>query len=330
MESILLGDSEFAVEIWSRGACVNDVRMPDRTGRIASILLGYAGEADRLRGNSYLGEICGPVANRIAAGGFAIDGQTFTPDLNDNGTATLHGGEHGWSAQDWSVTHADDHQATLHLDWSDPAGGFPGPVHADVEYRLHDWSLTHTVRATVEAPAVLNVVSHPYFNLSGSGAPITDHELTVPAAAYLPVDEACIPLSDAPWPVDGTPFDFRAPTPLAEALASTDPQMLLHGGLDHALILDGSGTRRAALLRHPDSGRELVILTDCPALQVYSGQYLTDQAIAHPAGAGGHMSGIALETEDFPDAPRRADFPSILIRPGQTYARTTTWQFRVN
>ena len=327
MEKFTLGQDQFTVEIWSRGASVNDVRMPDRYGNIASVVVGYTREEDRINGRCYLGEMCGPFANRIGAGGYTIDGQLFTPDLNDNGTATLHGGAHGWSTQEWIADKVNDTSVTFHLDWE--GQGFPGPIHAEVEYRLDGWNLTHTVRAASAQPTVLSVVSHPYFNLSGTSDPIDDHELTVAASAYLPIDQASIPLKDAPWPVAGTPFDFREPHLISEALASDDAQILTASGIDHALILDGEGPRFAARLRHPGSGRHLEIRTDYPALQVYTGQNLVDPNVAHPEGAGTPRGGIALETEEYPDAPRRPDFPSVLVRPGQTYTRTTTWQFAV-
>jgi len=327
MQKLTLGQDRFTVEIWSRGACVNDVRMPDRDGNIASVVLGYAREEDRLAGHAYLGEICGPVANRIAAGGYVIGDTTYTPDLNDNGTATLHGGAHGWSTKQWVVDHADPTSVRLHLDWEGP--GFPSPIHVEVDYELDGWNLTHTVRASAAQPTLLNIVSHPYFNLSGTGNLITDHELLVPASAYLPVDQALIPTPDAPKSVKATPFDFRQPHLIADALASADPQILASGGIDHALILDQDIPRLAARLRHPGSGRCLEIYTDYPALQVYTGQTLNDPTVAHPDGAGVPGSGIALETEEYPNAPRRPDFPSILVTPPRTYTRTTTWQFTV-
>ena len=327
MEKFTLGRDEFTVEIWSRGASVNDVRMPDRDGNLGSVVLGYAREEDRVAGRAYLGEICGPYANRIAAGGYVIDGVTHTPDLNDNGTATLHGGAHGWSTKDWEVDHADSRRVQLHLDWDGP--GFPGPIHAEVTYRLDGWNLTHEVRATAQQSSVLSVVSHPYFNLSGTSNPIDDHELRVAASRYLPVNQASIPLPTAPWLVHNTPFDFRRSQLIGTALASKDSQIAASSGIDHALIVDGVGPRFAARLSHPGTGRTLEIHTDYPALQVYTGQGLNDPHVAHPIGAGIPRGGIALETEEYPDAPRRPDFPSTLIREGQMYIRTTTWQFAV-
>jgi aldose 1-epimerase len=327
MEKLILGGPDFSVEIWSRGACVNDLRMPDRSGQVSSVVLGYASEAHRRAGTAYLGEIVGPFANRIGAGGYLIDGQRHTPDLNDHQVATLHGGAGGFSYQDWQVVRHDASLVRLALDWDDPTGGFPGPIHAEVEYQLADWSLRHCLTATTQFPTVISVVSHPYFNLSGTGASIGDHELQVVAQAWLPVGADLIPLPGAPAPVAGTALDFRVPTLLGEALASPQQQITALGGIDHALVLDGTGLRPVARLHHRASGRQLEILTDYPALQVYTGQMLDDQYVSHPAGAGTAYSGIALETEEYPDAPRRADYPSVVLRPGQTWTRQTTWRF---
>ncbi|MDR0783562.1 MAG: galactose mutarotase [Propionibacteriaceae bacterium] len=332
MEKILLGDGEFTAEIWSLGAAVNDLRMPDRSGQIGSVVLGYPDEAARRAGSAYLGEICGPFGNRIAAGGFVIDGQTYTPDLNESTTATLHGGPHGWSYADWEVVEAGGNRARLHLDWEDPkSGGFPGPIHADVVYELEGWTLTHTITATTETPTVLNIISHPYFNLSLTGEAIDDHYLQVCANGYLAVDEALIPLAGAPQGVEGTPFDFRVARRLGDALATPYPQIQAHKGLDHAFVLDEALAEMglpAAVLMHPPSGRSLAIMTDYPALQVYTGQYLAEPGI-HPVGAGGARSGIALETQGFPNAPCRPDFPNSVVDPGEVYVRTTTWAFQV-
>ncbi|MCL2736127.1 MAG: galactose mutarotase [Propionibacteriaceae bacterium] len=356
MEKIWLAQGDFAVEVWSLGACVNDIRMPDREGRVESVLLGYDTEEDRRAGTGYLGEICGPVANRIGPGGYVIDGQTYTPELNDQGFATLHSGSHGWSANEWRIDStpqiADPRSVCLRLDWRDPDGGFAGPVHAQVVYevamceprppgpdRESDgpaacWALTHTVEVQTEVPTVVNIASHPYFNLSGAATPIDDHRLTVTAGHYLPIDEHSLPRPDAPAPRAGSPFDVDGSTAdLGEVLASQDPQMRAHGGIDHAMILDGApgpdGLRPAAHLWHTTSGRALSIHTDYPALQVYTGQFLSDTRVTHPLGAGGPRTGIALETEEYPDAPRRGDFPSVLLRPGQTYVRRTRWEFSV-
>lgn len=317
MDTFALADGDFSVEIVSRGAAVNDIRMPDRDGVVGPVLLGYADEAVRLAAQACAGEICGPYANRIGAGGFVIDGVTHNPEPNESDTAVLHGGPNAWNRQNWDLTSENDNMVALHLDWNGALSGWPGQYHADVRYRLDHWSLTHTVRAWADVPVVLNVVSHPYFNLSGTGAPIDDHVLQVWAGHYLPVDGAALPVGGPPRYVGNSPFDFRLPRRIGDALSDPDPQLAARSGIDHAFVLEGRGMKPAARVRHPESGRQLLITTDYPALQVYTGQFLE----------GGMRPGLALETEEFPDAPRRPDFPPVVIRPGQTYTRTTTWTF---
>ncbi|MCL1906425.1 MAG: galactose mutarotase [Propionibacteriaceae bacterium] len=339
MEKIVLGDEDFIVEIWSRGAAINDIRIPDRHGVMGSVVLGYGTEEARLAGKGYLGEIVGPFANRIAAGGFEIDGKHYTPELNNNGTSTLHGGPHGFSYQDWEVVEADNNHVRLQLDWSDPTGGFPGPIHVEVVYFIqphHEMKLLgHIVTANSPQPSVLSIVSHPYFNLSSTGAPVNDHLLMVRATAYLPVDEALIPLPTAPTSVEGTAFDFSQPRHLGDALGGGDSQVELHQGIDHGFVIDRSDTFGdhggiIAALSHRESGRKMVIASDYPVLQVYTGQGLNDDGVIHPPGAGGPFSGVALETEEYPNAPRRPDFPSTICRPGEVFTRSTCWSFLVD
>ncbi|MCL1923528.1 MAG: galactose mutarotase [Propionibacteriaceae bacterium] len=339
MEKITLGDKSFSVEIWSRGAAINDIRMPDRHGSVGSVVLGYDTEQARLAGAGYLGEIVGPYANRIGEGGFVIDGKQYTPELNNNGTSTLHGGPHGMSYQDWEVVEATKYRVRLQLDWSDPTGGFPGPVHVEVVYfaqsLMGTMMLTHKVRATSAVPSVLSIVSHPYFNLSGTGSPIHDHILSVTASTYIPVDEALIPLPGEPVSVEGTPFDFRQARPLGDALGSKDPQVELCQGIDHGFVIDsspklgGHGSIVGTLV-HKESGRVILMMSDYPALQVYTGQGLNDDGVTHPPGAGGAFTGIALETQEYPNAPQRTDYPSKVLRPGEVFSRTTSWSFLVN
>ncbi|MDR2897079.1 MAG: galactose mutarotase [Propionibacteriaceae bacterium] len=326
MDRVTLAAGDLTAEIWTLGACVNNLIAPDRSGNLDSIVLGYASEADRRAGESYLGEIVGPFANRIAAGGYRIDGQQFTPALNDSGSSTLHGGPTGISTHDWTILEQAPDSVQLHLDWEDPSSGFAGPIHIDIEYLLSGDGLRHAVTAKSEAPVPLSIVSHPYFNLAGSTcATIGEHRLTVPASVYLPIDQASIPLADAPQPTAGTPFDFTVSRDLRSAFGSADPQVSAHGGVDHALIVDGQGWRQAAQLDCPGTGRRLSIWTDYPAIQVYTGQFLDSTTISHPHGCGGRYSGVALETEEYPDAPRRADFPNTVVRPGQLYQRQTSW-----
>lgn len=334
MPVITLSYGGISADIWTLGAAVNDLRLPDRDGRVASVVLGYANRADRLAGRAYCGEIVGPVANRIGADGYSIDQVVYRPELNEP-AATLHSGSAGFHRADWTVRQADARQVVLGLDWASPDGGFPGPIRAEVRYRLDDAGLSHRIVASAPVATNLNIVSHPYFNLSGGGVDIGDHELTVPASRFLPVDDNLMPLADAPWSLDGSALDLRAGVRLGDVIAADDPQIRAHAGLDHAYILDqtgildGQGWRLAARLYHPGSGRQLTISTDQAALQIYTGQGLDDARIAHPGGAGGAYAGVALETEAYPGAANRPDFESILVRPGEEFDHTTIWRFAV-
>ena len=325
MEKVTLKTAELEAEIWTLGAAVNDIRVADRNGIVGSVLLGYETEAQRRLGISFLGEIVGPVANRIAEGGYEIDGVAYTPHLNDGGHATLHGGDDGFFRHVWKILDQTATTLRLGLDWEGLDGGFPGSIHVQIEYEAVGSALTHRITATADVPTNLNIVSHPYFNLSGELVSIRDHILEVPAGWFLPIDNCAIPFADAPWKVDGSVLDLRQGLRIGDLRFGSEPQTVAHNGIDHAFILDPGGY--AGRLTHPPSGRVLEIFTDYPALQVYMGQGFGAAGISHPAGQEAPYCGIALETEEYPDAPRRPDFPSILIRPGETYRRTTTWRF---
>ena len=325
-----IGDEGCQATIWTLGAALNDVRVPDRAGRIESVVLGYGDATERRAGRAFLGEVVGPFANRVAGGRFALDGVIVSLERNE-GVNTLHSGTNGLHRQEWGVLDQGPAHVRLGLTWPDGQGGFPGPITIEVSYRVEGSSLWHEVVASTERPTVVSIVSHPYFNLSGRLTPIHDHELTVAASRYLPVSETGIPLPEAPVPVTG-PFDLRHGAPLDRVLASDHPQIARCGGLDHAFVLDGAGAgglTPACVLTHPASGRQLTIETDFPAFQVYSGQGLGDDRVAHPSGELGPFSGLALETEEFPDAPNRPDFPSVILRPGEICRRTTRWSFGV-
>jgi aldose 1-epimerase len=327
-EIIPIGHDGCLAVIWTTGAAVNSVHVPDQSGRLGPVVLGYNSANDRLVGEAYLGEIVGPIANRIAGGRYTLDGTEHVLELNDRGQS-LHSGSSGLHRRSWRVLDRGPLFVRLGFDWPAEAVGIPGPIHIEILYSVTDSTLTHEVTATTETPTVVNIVSHPYFNLGGRLASIGDHELQVKASRYIPVDEQSIPLPSAPALVVGS-LDLRQARRLADVLDSDHPQIRRCHGLDHAYILESSEpgvVRPAAVLRHPRSGRTLQFETDYPALQVYTGQGLDDDNIAVPPGTPVPFGGIAIETEDLPDAPNRPDFPSIVLRPGEVYHRTTRWVF---
>jgi aldose 1-epimerase len=332
-EIIVIGHDGCLVSVWTLGAAVDSIAVPDRAGRLAPVVLGYDCADDRLFGAGYLGEIVGPVANRIAGGRFTLDGVAHDLPRNDRGQ-TLHSGPDGLHRRTWEVAERGRDHVVLFYDWPAGEAGFPGPIHIEVRYEVAGSTVSHEVVATAEAPTVVNVVAHPYFNLSGRLQPVTDHELQVFAARYLPVDDDSIPLPSAPEAVVGS-LDLRQPRLLGEVVDSTHPQIAARAGLDHAYVLDpappGAALRPAAVLSHPPSGRTLKIATDQVSLQVYTGQGLAEtDNVAIPPGTAVAYCGVALETQDLPDAPNRPDFPSVELRPGQVYRRRTEWVFGVD
>ncbi|HEX7397082.1 MAG TPA: aldose epimerase family protein [Propionibacteriaceae bacterium] len=310
MQKLRIGTGAVTAEIWTLGAALNSVWAPDRDGNLAQVVLGHADEAERLESTAYLGEIVGPFGNRIRDARFSIDGVRHQLERNFLGKHSLHSGSAGFHRQEWTVKEADADHVRLTLTWSDTTGDHPGPVHAAVTYRAEGTTLSYEIEVTTDTPTVVNVIAHPYVNLAGTGT-ITDQVLTIAADTYVPVDDELIPTEDAPAPVEGR-FDLRHGRPLGDVIAA--------GGVDHCFVLDGTGMRPVASLVDPGSGRRLDIETDEPGLQVFDGRGLDD--IGYPPYAG-----LALETQGFPDAPNRPDFPSTLLRPGDVRTSRTAWRF---
>jgi aldose 1-epimerase len=310
METLRIGTGAVSAEIWTLGAALNALWVPDRDGAVTSVVLGHADEGERLAGNAFLGEIVGPFGNRLKEARFTIDGVTYQTERSFLGKHSLHSGSDGFHRQEWTVAEADADHVRLTLTWSDTTGDHPGPIHAAVTYRAEGSTFSYVIEVTTEAPTVVNVVGHPYVNLAGDGT-ILDQVLTIAAEEYLPVDDELIPTADAPAPVVGR-FDLRAGKTMGEVIAE--------GGVDHCFVLNGTGMRHVASVVDPDSGRRLDIETDEPGLQIYDGRDLA--AVGYPV-----YGGMAMETQGFPDAPNRPEFPSALLRPGQTRTSTTIWSF---
>jgi aldose 1-epimerase len=310
------------------GGIVTALRVPDRNGRIANVVLGLRDLADYGKPHPHLGTIVGRYANRIARGRLAIDGPVQL-QAND-GPNTLHGGPQGFGQRWWDITplpRAADGSVALELSLASEDGdqGFPGTLVVRVRYTLtprNEWRITYEARC--DRSTVVNLSHHDYFNLAGGGS-VLGHRLTIAAHRYCTVDAALIPQEIAP--VGGTPFDFREPTAIGVRIRELHPQLLRARGYDHNWVLDGEGLRLAARLEDPASGRAMEILTTEPGLQFYSGNFLDGSL----AGANGEAirqgDGLCLETQHFPDSPNRPDFPPTLLRPGETYTSTTVHRF---
>ncbi|MFI6151754.1 aldose epimerase family protein [Kitasatospora sp. NPDC051170] len=319
-------------EVLSLGARLQAVTVPDRTGRRANVVLGGADLEDLFGEASYFGATVGRYANRIAGGVLPLDGVTHRL-ATQRGGHLLHGGPDGFATRLWDgVPVRADGRVGVRFRLRSPAGdqGFPGTVTAEVTYLLDaHGELSITYQAATDAPTVVNLTNHAYFNLAGEGrGSVLDHELRVEAAGYLPVDEGLIPLGPVE-PVAGTPFDLRRARRIGACITGVvHPQLRAAGfGFDHTWVLDGSGFRRAAVLSHPESGRQVECLTTEPGIQVYTGNHF-DGAVTGPSGHGyTAYAGVALETQHFPDSPNRPDYPSTVLRPGEKYRSRTVYRF---
>jgi aldose 1-epimerase len=314
------------------GAIIVSLRVPDRAGHVDDVVLGY----DDLRGyvtkSPYFGAVIGRFANRIARGRFTLDGRVHQVTVNEPPNH-LHGGARGFDKVLWTAEErAGAVSVTFRHDSADGEEGYPGRLAAAVTYTLTEASeLIVDYEATTDAPTIVNLTQHSYFNLAGAGSgDILGHRLTVPADQYLPVDPTMIPTGELASVTD-TPFDFRRATLVGSRIGEAHPQLAYGAGYDHSFVVRrGTGDLvPAARLVDPGSGRSVDVRTTAPGVQIYSGNRL-DGSIR---GKGGRAypihSGISIETQHFPDAPNHPAFPSAVLRPGEDYRSTTVFAFGV-
>jgi aldose 1-epimerase len=322
--SVLLQSDGVLLEVLTAGAAVRRLEVPGRGGDPLGVVLGHADPLTYRTGGGYLGATIGRFGNRIAGGELTLDGRTHALRTNE-GDTTLHGGPDGFDRRPWEVLRHDTTSVSLGLHSPDGDQGFPGTLDVVVTYAVAPGVVTIDYVATAGSDTVVNLTNHSYFNLDGEGSgPIDDHELTVSASAFTPTDALLIPTGEV-RAVDGTPFDFRSGRRLGEALGHDDEQ-LRHGlGIDHNLVVDGSGQRHVATLRGA-SGRTLVVESDQPGMQVYTGAHFDGTVIGTSGTAYGPRAGIALETQGFPDAPHHDAFPSTVLRAGVEHRTTTVWR----
>jgi aldose 1-epimerase len=316
------------------GATIQRVETPDRRGQTKNISLGFDNLPDYAALSPYFGATVGRYGNRIAKGRFTLDGTTYQIPVN-NGENALHGGTIGFDKVVWKAKVVQTDQVVgVAFTYVSPDGemGFPGELTSTVTYTLDEQDeLRIDYHATVAGKAtVLNLTNHVYFNLAGEGSGSIDgHVLQLNAAAYTPVDAGLIPTGEIA-PVAGTPFDFNRPTAIGARLRGDHPQLVIGRGYDHNFVLgkaDRDGLRFAAEFWEPEGGRTVTVHTTQPGAQFYSGNFLdgTFRGIGHKAYRQGDA--FAFETQHFPDSPNQPNFPSTVLRPGQTFESTTTYTF---
>ena len=332
-----LGDNAgLRAQIITYGGTIIGIETPDREGIRANVVLSLPTLADYVTQDAYLGALVGRYANRIGGASFLLDGREYHLSEND-GDNCLHGGRLGFNKAIWRVVEsgeAPEPRITLRHTSPDGDQGFPGAVALEVTYRvLRGNTLRIDYRAEADRPTVINFTNHSYFDLGGAATPdILDHEVTIAAERFTPVDAQLIPTGEM-RAVTATPFDFREPHPIGARLAERDDQLVAALGYDHNFILNASASgalQFAARAREPHSGRVLEVYTTQPGIQFYSGNHL-DGTLHGPTGkVYNRHTGFAFETQHFPDSPHRPAFPSTVLRPGERFASTTEFRFSID
>jgi aldose 1-epimerase len=319
------------IRLTNYGASIVSILMKDRDGKWADIALGYDSLQGYRKGKSYFGAIVGRYANRIAKGRFSLNGQKYTLSTN-NGPNSLHGGKRGFDKVAWEAEESTG-SIRFHYFSRDGEEGYPGNLDVEVTYTLSDSNtLAIDYKATTDRSTVLNISNHTYFNLRGQGnGDILGHQLQLFADSFTPVDSTLIPTGEV-RKVAGTAFDFTTPHTIGERVGASDEQITFGKGYDHNFVLTdrtSPGSLRAvAKVTEPESGRMMQIFSTEPAVQFYCGNFL-DGSEMGKGSVYEHRTGFCLETQHYPDSPNQPSFPTVVLKPGQTYGSRTVYVFSV-
>jgi aldose 1-epimerase len=324
----VLDNGTLRVEIITLGGIITALHAPDVRGARADVVLGFDTPEGYLGEHPYFGALIGRVAGRLGGASFALDGRVYGLVAND-GPNALHGGPRGLHRAVWAARSAPGSDGpALELTHRSPAGegGYPGNLDLRVVYELRGDTLRLDYHATTDAPTLVNLTSHPYFNLAGAeSGSVLAHRVEIEAEAYTPVGPSLLPTGEIA-PVRDTPLDFTSPHAIGERIAALDST----GGYDHNFVLRRAGVlSRAARVTDPASGRVLEVSTTEPGLQFYSGNQLDGSIVGKRGTAYRRHQGFCLEAQHFPDAPHHPGFPSIVLRPGDEYKQTTEYHFSI-
>ncbi len=332
--AVMTNRSGLSVSVISFGGIITAIEAPDRSGRLGNVVLGFADLAsyEAHNGNCHFGALIGRFANRIAKGRFSLDGTPHQLPIN-NAPNSLHGGPNGFGRRVWSLTPLPDDAVRLSLVSPDGEAGYPGTLDVAVTYRLDDdGTLRIDYEATTDQPTIINLTNHSYFNLAGNGSgSVARHVARIEADHYTPVDANLIPTGEIAS-LDGTPLDFRVPTTIGGRLREAHPQMALAQGYDHNWVIRPGvpgALVEAAQVHDPDSGRAVTCLTTHPGLQFYTGNFLDGSKQGSAGTLYRQTDGFTLETQHFPDSPNQPNFPSTVLRPGETYRHSTVFRFHI-
>jgi aldose 1-epimerase len=323
------------VSITNLGGHITAIKVPDRNGNYTDVTHSVDSLSQYEAGSPFFGPIVGRYGNRIGNASFVLDGQKYQL-FNNNGPNTLHGGKVGFDKKIWATTMQQGSEPALVMKYTSPdmEEGFPGELTVTVTYKLLNTNaISINYQATTTKPTVVNLTNHAYFNLAGADGrnTIENHELTMAANRICPVDKGLIP-TGLLQKVAGTAFDFTKGRRIGQSINdSTDVQIKHGGGYDHCFVFADSSKnlKLAATVYEPTSGRVLELLTTEPAVQFYTGNFLNGRVVGKAGVRYNRRSGFCLETQHYPDAPNKPNFPSTVLRPGQVYNTTTMYKFSV-
>ena len=312
-------------KITNWGGYIVSLKVADKNGKFDDVVLGFDSLDGYLAKNPFFGCITGRYANRIGVASFKIDGVEHKVTAN-SGKNHIHGGKVGFDKKLWNAKEITDGVA---FSYTSPDGeeGFPGTLKCTVNYKLmKDNGLQIDYQATTDKPTVLNLTNHAYFNLAGEGSgDILGHELTIPTDQVTATDDDLITTGEI-VSIKGTPLDFTTPHTIGERIGADFKPLIQGIGYDHNYVLSGSGMKLAAIVKEAKSGRVMTVRTTEPGVQLYTGNHLNGVK-----GKGGHVyakrDGFCLETQHYPDSPNKPEFPSVILRPGETFQSTTIYQF---
>ncbi|MEI7524511.1 MAG: aldose epimerase family protein [Mariniphaga sp.] len=321
------------MSVTNYGGRIVSLMVPDRSGRLEDIVLGYDKLDDYINTNEqYFGAAIGRYGNRIANGLFKLDNLQYKLSIN-NSPNSLHGGVKGFSSKVWDATQNGENELELTLVSPDMEEGYPGELKVMIIYRLTDKNeVAIFYSASTSKSTVLNLTNHSYFNLHGAGnGDILDHILWLNANKYTPVDATLIPTGNLD-PVTGTPFDFTTPIAVGARINDNTEQLNFGKGYDHNFVLNKKEDEKvsmAASVYDPISGRFMEVFTNEPGIQFYCGNFLKGKEVGKKHKQYNFRSALCLETQHFPDSPNHSEFPSVVLKPGEIYSSACLYRFSV-
>nr|WP_320117606.1 aldose epimerase family protein [uncultured Marinifilum sp.] len=334
MQVYTLKNKNIELDFIPRGGQIISIKVPDAKGIVEDVVVGYDTVEGALAGDGYFGALCGRYANRIVGGKFEIDGEKFQLDCN-NETNHLHGGVDGFNARIWNVTPVSLDKFVqaykLSLTSEDGDQKYPGKLDVSVIYGLtEDNQFIIEYEAETTKATVINLTSHPYFNLNGSGnGSAVNHSLQLNASKYTPISAELGTTSGEIVAVEGTPFDFTSPKTVKIACDTDHEQIKMIDGIDHNFVIDDfdGAVKLVGTLSDPESGRKMEVYTDQPGIQIYTGAHFDGSEKGKKGTPIEQCQGIAMETQIFPNSPNYDHFPNAILKPGEKYKHVCIYKF---